>query len=128
MGTLTFHPGAAGIVVPTRLTGPIGSRRIDMALDTGATFCVVPPEIAKDIGHDPELARERVRIATASDAIVLPVVDIRQVTAVECTAAGVRASCHDLPPESGVDGLLGLSFLKRFRLSVDFEMGVLSLE
>jgi hypothetical protein len=35
--------------------------------------------------------------------------------------------CHDLPPESGVDGLLGINFLKRFKLTIRFRKGIIDL-
>jgi hypothetical protein len=31
------------------------------------------------------------------------------------------------PPESGVDGLLGLSFLKHFKLTIRFRKGIIDL-
>ena len=38
---------------------------------------------------------------------------------------GLRASriitSHDLPEESGIDALVGLSFLTRFRVAFDFD-------
>ena len=40
----------------------------------------------------------------------------------------VLALCHDLPQRSLVDGLLGLSFLKHCRMSIDFKRGILSIE
>jgi len=39
----------------------------------------------------------------------------------------VEVLCHDLPPESGVDGLLGLSFLKHFKLTIRFRKGIIDL-
>jgi hypothetical protein len=35
--------------------------------------------------------------------------------------------CHDLPAALHVDGLLGLDFVRRYRLSVDFQAGFISL-
>ena len=35
---------------------------------------------------------------------------------------------HDLPETSRVDGLLGLSFLKKLKLYLDFQAGILELE
>ena len=41
---------------------------------------------------------------------------------------GYAVAFNDLPEKSYVDGLLGLSFLKRFRLYLDFQTGILELE
>lgn len=40
----------------------------------------------------------------------------------------VEAIVKDLPPEAPADGLLGLSFLKHFELTIDFKKGILGLE
>jgi len=43
------------------------------------------------------------------------------------TAKNVPVVIHDLPPESAVDGLLGLSFLRNFVVEIDFKRGKLEL-
>lgn len=40
----------------------------------------------------------------------------------------VEALIHDLPKESYVEGLLGLSFLRNFKVCLDFRKGVLKIE
>lgn len=40
----------------------------------------------------------------------------------------VEALIKDLPPEAGVAGLLGLSFVKNFQVNIDFKKGVLNLK
>jgi hypothetical protein len=43
-------------------------------------------------------------------------------------ATDVKAVVHDLPPESYFDGLLGLSFIRRFKLRPGLQEGVLEIE
>jgi len=43
-------------------------------------------------------------------------------------AQDVPCIVHDLPEASRVDGLLGLSFLRRFKVCLDFQEGVLVIE
>ena len=40
----------------------------------------------------------------------------------------VTVMIHDLPETSRVDGLLGLSYLRNFDLSIKFKAGILALE
>jgi len=40
----------------------------------------------------------------------------------------VNVACHDLPPKSRVDGLLGLSFLKHFDINLYLKKGVLEIK
>jgi predicted aspartyl protease len=35
----------------------------------------------------------------------------------------VGVLCHDLPAEAGIDGLLGLNFLKNFDFTVEYSSG-----
>ncbi len=39
----------------------------------------------------------------------------------------VGVLCHDLPSEAGIDGLLGLNFLKNFDFTVEYSSGRLRL-
>jgi hypothetical protein len=41
--------------------------------------------------------------------------------------AALDVLCHDLPAESGIDGLLGLNFLRHFRLTIRFRKGIVEL-
>jgi hypothetical protein len=40
----------------------------------------------------------------------------------------VQCIVHDLPEASRIDGLLGLSFLRWFKVCLDFKNGVLKIE
>lgn len=40
----------------------------------------------------------------------------------------MKAVVHNLPSESYVDGLLGLNFLRSFKVYLDFRCGILSIE
>ncbi|MGH2354321.1 MAG: hypothetical protein ACRDJN_22170 [Chloroflexota bacterium] len=42
--------------------------------------------------------------------------------------AGVEASVYDLPPFLGAHGLLGLNFLRRFRVTFEFDTDMLILQ
>ncbi len=57
-----------------------------------------------------------------------PLITIDKVTVLGKDADNVDCVVHDLPEMSKVDGLLGLSFLKRFRVSIDFRNGRLEIE
>jgi hypothetical protein len=43
------------------------------------------------------------------------------------TVRGLEVFVYDLPPLLAADGLVGLDFLRRFRVTFDFEAGVLIL-
>lgn len=82
-----------------------------MVVDTGATTTIIPPQIAVAIGCDPAKRSGRTAIITASGLEYLPVVTIPLVECLGYRVRSLKAACHDLPPQSMVDGLLGLDFL-----------------
>ena len=99
-----------------------------MLLDTGATLCVVPTAIARAIGHDPKKSRRRMNFPTASGVLTAPVIVMDYVSALGYTVQDVEAACRDFPPPSTIDGLLGLSFLRHFRLEIDFRSDRIEIE
>lgn len=55
--------------------------------------------------------KERISIITAGGVEYPPVVIVPQVFCLGRRVRFLSVACHDLPPESTVDGLLGLDFL-----------------
>jgi len=68
------------------------------------------------------------RIITASGVEKAPLVTLKSISVMAKKALDVKAVVHDLPPESYVDGLLGLSFLRRFKICLDFRGGIFEIE
>jgi len=101
--------------------------RIDMALDTGASYVMLPWHVAEYLGYD-ILSKKRERIVTASGTEIVPVINIDEMTVANANARNVEAVCHDMPPESSIQGLIGLSFLRNFKVLIDFKKGYLSIE
>ena len=58
----------------------------------------------------------------------MPLIKIEKLSLMGKEIENVKTLCHDLPPTSRVDGLLGLSYLKHFKLTIDFKDGILALE
>ena len=102
--------------------------RSKMALDTGATYLMVSWEMAEVLGYEPELSKERIDMTTASGVEKVPLITLKSVSVLGKRARNVKAIVHDLPPRSYVDGLLGLSFLKNFKVCLDFRKGILEIE
>lgn len=124
-----FDPEEPVIVLYTEIKGG-GKRKAKpkLALDTGSTYTMIPWELAEFLGYRPHLLKERVRIITLSGVEKAPLITLKSVGILDKKAARIKAVVHDLPPESYVDGLLGLSFLKKFRICLDFKRGVLEIE
>ena len=104
------------------------SRVVRMALDTGATYVMVPRHVLEALGYDPRKSRNQLSLTTASGTEKALVVRLDRLRVLGKTVARVPAICHDLPRQSPVDGLLGLSFLKWFDVDLHFRTGRLNLK
>jgi len=70
-----------------------------------------------------------VRLATASGVIQAPLVVVDEVDVGGAVARQVPVVVHDLPGmPANVAGLLGISFLERFRVNLDIGSSLLVLE
>lgn len=110
-----------------RINGPAGVREIDMILDTGAVYTVVAWDVAKDIGYDPAVSERRMPIVTANGVIEAPLITVESIELAELRAEAVDVVCHDIPEIAGIEGLLDLSFLQRFRTLIDYTTDVLEI-
>jgi len=110
-----------------RIDGLHASREIDMILDTGALYTAISWDIAKDIGYDPAGASERVPIVTANGVIEVPKIKVRGIGFRGLYAENVEVICHDIPEIAEIEGLLGISFLKHFKISLDFKNKIMEI-
>ena len=126
MAQVKFDPSTNNLVVEVHLEGKF-SQNVYFVLDTGASFTILPWRLAQELGLkiDPQ---KTAKIITASSIETTLMTTVPKMSVLGKTARNVACLVHDLPPQTTVDGLLGLSFLKNFKLTVDFKKGVLSLE
>jgi clan AA aspartic protease (TIGR02281 family) len=123
--SVPIQPRGGTMLVPARINGEqLGS----FLLDTGATFTTVSSAVANRLGLRTETGGS-VRLLTANGAIQAPLAILEEVDVGGAVARHVPAIVHDLPgmPPSIV-GLLGMSFLERFRVNLDISSGTLLLE
>jgi predicted aspartyl protease len=130
MPRVVYDPSLSSIVVDLLLEAADGTSSlvIPVVLDTGASLTIVATDIMARLGYDPaDPTLDRQRIVTGSGIEYAPRTTVRSATAIGQKVTNLDVLCHDLPPESGVDGLLGLSFLKHFKLTIRFRKGIIDL-
>ena len=125
--SLPFDPQQGLIVVQAELWGPHGSAVLRLALDTGATSTVVNVAMLVAIGYDPALTSDRVQVTTGSGVEFAPRVILQRVIALGHERSSFPVLGHTLPPSAGVDGLLGLDFVRGLSLTIDFRAGQVRL-
>lgn len=126
MARLHFPSNASSIIIKTRIEGKRGVADSLMVLDTGASFVMLPWKLATAIGLsiDP---KQTIRTTTASTIETSPFAIIPSVGVLGYSVKNVGCIIRDLPGESHVDGLLGLSFLRRFNIMLQFQKGILEM-
>lgn len=126
MPKLKFNPAEHSLILSAdiKATYPEVAR---LVLDTGASYVVLPWKMVTGIGLkiDP---KRTIQITTASAVETVPKIVVPEISVLGKSAKNVEAIVKDLPSDSPADGLLGLSFLKHFKLSIDFPRGILNLD
>jgi clan AA aspartic protease (TIGR02281 family) len=98
-------------------------------LDTGASYCVISKETASSANLSGRKDGRKVRMSTASGAMMEATIgEARRIEIGDAVAREVEVAVVDGNPFPGFQGLIGLSFLQRFKYSVDSRNGVLLLE
>jgi len=126
MSQFKFEPRSEAIILDTVLEGKI-TLHARLVLDTGASLIVLPWWIATGLNLQIDPAH-LIQTTSASMVETVPLTKIPKVTVLGKTVKNVSCLIKDLPAESGVDGLLGLSFLRNFNLEINFKKGILTLE
>ena len=126
--SFSFNPQRGLIIIHAELEGPSGSAILRLALDTGATSTAINVGMLVSIGYDPSLVPDRIQVTTGSGVEYVPRITLSKVTALGQERVDFSVLCHTLPPSAGIDGLLGLDFLRGQKLTIDFLQGQIKLE
>jgi len=100
---------------------------VRMMLDTGAKYTIITPDVDRQLNLGLQGARQ-VPVTTATRLEMAPLILVDQVDVYGLVLKQVETAVMDLPVALGVDGLLGMSFLKRCRLVLDTPKQALELE
>lgn len=125
---MKIDPYSPVITLRVVLGGPSGEAEVEAALDTGATYVMIPWDLSQKLGYDPAVSKKRVKLVTASTTEVAPLINLEYMEVLGVRIPNIEVACHDLPPTSRVQGLLGLSFLKNCNLSLRYKDSQIELE
>ena len=113
-------------VVTVKLNGERDSRLI---VDTGASHSVVSHKLAVELGLYSDLTVGTATMNTVGGSVQAPLARIKSIRLAEAEVKDSVVVIHDLPDAPGdVEGLLGLSALREFQVTLDPVKKVLSLQ
>jgi predicted aspartyl protease len=121
-------PGGAVLLVPVYING---KGPYDFVLDTGATMTCLDQSLADSLRLPARFGQVGVGLGVGGAGQV-PIVRIDSLRTGDTSASQVSACLLDLSHLKAlgpkVEGLLGLNFLKSYRVTLDFERNVARLE
>ena len=115
------------LITRAALSGPAGTKVLNLFVDTGSTYTIAAVEAVEAVGCSPVGSKEHVRIVTGSGHVVAPLVKIPRLQCLGYKIQGFKIVAHTLPPESAVDGLLGMDFLHKCRAVIDTSAGTVEV-
>lgn len=101
--------------------------RTDLILDSGATFTSISTELARKLGLS-YYNTPVVQVVTANGTVNAHKVMLDSVEVNGLVARNVEVIVLDIGSAKGVSGLLGLSFIQKFKVTIDHKAGKLILE
>ena len=125
---MKINPDTNIINIPITLFGENGSLDINAALDTGASYIMIPWGVAEKLGYDPARSRKTIHITTASGTEKVPLITIKKINALGVSKENVLAVCHDMPPQTSIYALLGLSFLRGHTTTINLKEGEIKMK
>ena len=108
--------------------GPTDGGTFRFALDSGPTSTTMDAKQMMTLGYFPKAVGRAVSVATGSRMEVGYVVPVARLTALERSRSDFPVVCLSLPAAAGIDGVIGLDFLRGHVLKIDFNAGLISLD
>jgi clan AA aspartic protease (TIGR02281 family) len=125
---LPLDPQEDLIYVPTRAVGPNGELILRLAIDTGATTTTLLWDAAIRLGYNPASESDYRQVTTASGVVRASRITLSRIEALGHEHHNFPVLCHTIAPTAQADGVLGLDFFRGRKLTLDFRLGLVTLE
>lgn len=123
-----FDPDDDLIVVTAQVYGTHGNRRVTLALDTAASHTHITPDVIDELGYSPAQGQAITSVRSAIGKETGYTLRVERFASLGFGFDDFLVHVHDLPAGFGIDGLLGLSFLKRFNYEIRSVEGRIRVE
>jgi clan AA aspartic protease (TIGR02281 family) len=99
---------------------------VTLMIDTGAAMTILQPQLLDRLGYD--LNGRQAYFSTANGVVQAPVVAINRLALGQIGIDQLSVGALSLQLAEGVDGLLGMNFLRRYQFRIDQDRGLLYLD
>lgn len=127
MAEFKLNPKQSIIICHGEIVGSRVELSLKMALDTGATYTMIPTEAAVAIGCDPLRPQRKIEIIMGSSIEYVPLITVPKFRAFGIEIKNMEVICHNLPIPSPVEALLGLNFLKSAKVIINFSKNIIEI-
>lgn len=108
--------------------GPLGSSAVDLMVDTGAQATFLSRALLESLGYSVQDSATKRRVLTGNGLIEVPVITVQALKLDDCTVGSLDVCAYSIPQLTHLSGLLGLDFLRQFRMVIDFHEAYWTLE
>ena len=123
--TVSYQRMGPAIVVTAMVNRRFPARFI---VDTGATYTVISKEFARRLRLRIPSETRTITLQTANGTITAPLVTVSSVSIDTAEVRDVVSAIHTIGGQGDIVGVLGLSYLNAFRVTIDGASGRLYLE
>ena len=116
------------VLLTAEIIGPKREVIVRLALDTGATATLIKPNALIIAGYDLTNLTDEAQVTTGSELISVPRITVRRIIALDVQVDDLSVLAHAVPKSARIDGVLGLDFFRGKRLTIDFQVGEITLE
>jgi predicted aspartyl protease len=126
--TIEFDSSNKMIVIEAAVWGPGGKAPLTLVLDTGSWQTLIVPDVMDDLGFNPRDGQVITSVYSAVGKEQGYMISVPQFSALGFTVTDFPIHVFDLADQYGIDGLLGLSFLRRYNYHVRSAEGLILVE
>lgn len=94
---------------------------LSLLVDTGATYTILPINAVKRLGCDIKKSLRTEQITTGQGTLLLPVVNLPWFNCAGQLITNFEVVAYDIPANLGLDGILGMDFLRAFKAVISIE-------
>ena len=116
-------------LVTVHLVGESGEADARLIVDTGASYTIISYKLALTLGLYSDSRSDLVTLNTVGGPVQAPLTRMKSIQLKEAEVTNSLVVIHDLPDSpDGVEGLLGLTVLQHFQVTLDPVNSILSLQ